>query len=55
MTDAPTPHPSHPEGPSSPPDGLAGQGAEQPPARERERDGAVPRVKGSLAPGFARP
>ena len=33
----PTPNPSHEQGPSSPPDGLVGQGAEQPPAREPER------------------
>lgn len=35
---------------SSPPDGLAGQATERPPAREPERGCAASRVKGSLAP-----
>jgi Relaxase/Mobilisation nuclease domain len=41
--------------PSSPPDGLGGRSPKQPPAREPQRAGAPRRVKGSLAPGCARP
>lgn len=40
---------------SSPPDGLGGRPLDQLPAREPERVGAPRRVKGSLAPGCARP
>ena len=55
MNDARPPRTPPREGPSSPPDGLAGQGAEGPPAREPERDGAAPRVKGVAGAGLRPP